>query len=268
MLMLAKEYDSPLALRSSDLEELGAMSKKASSAGVEAVLDPSTGYGQGLCRSLDRYAMLRKAAVNGVKGYGHPLMASTLDMREKGERQDESSCTFNESSLASMLMDRFASVILMHSVEPWAILPVLTLRDGLYSDPSVEPKVEPKLYSIGGAGKDSPVLLTTNFALTYHSVSKDLEDAKIPAHLLVVDTEGLAVSVAVAADRLTPELIKEALDNGKVHEKISHRTLILPGVAGQLKDKVEESTGWKVIVGPQDSSQLTTFLKENWKNKA
>jgi acetyl-CoA decarbonylase/synthase complex subunit gamma len=261
-LNIAREHDAPLALRSPDMKELGLMAKAASSKGIEdIVLDPIAGFGPHLGETLNRYAMLRKAAVSGLREYGHPLMAKTFFMRE--ECIDKEKCAYDESSLASMLIDRFASILLMHSIEPWTILPILTFRDGLYTDPRIEPTVEPKLYPLVNAGKDSPVILTTNFALTYHSVSKDLEGAKIPSHLLVVDTNGLAVSVAVAADKLTPQLVKEALEKNKVAGKVSHKTLIIPGVAGRLKDEIRELTGWKVIVGPQDSSQLAAFLKEN-----
>lgn len=79
--------------------------------------------------------------------------------------------------------------------------------------------------------------------------------------LLVVDTEGLAASVAVAADKLTPAGIKEALQKNRVNEKVNHRTLVIPGVAAGLKDAIEEETGWEVVTGPQDSSQIACFLK-------
>jgi acetyl-CoA decarbonylase/synthase, CODH/ACS complex subunit gamma len=41
--------------------------------------------------------------------------------------------------------------------------------------------------------ENSPVLVTTNFALTYFIVSGEIEGSKVPAWLLIKDTEGLSV---------------------------------------------------------------------------
>jgi acetyl-CoA decarbonylase/synthase complex subunit gamma len=78
----------------------------------------------------------------------------------------------------------------------------------------------------------------------------------------VVDTEGLSVMTAFAADKLTPETIAQALKEYKVAEKVDHRKLIIPGMIAMLKMKLEELTGWEVIVGVKDSSALPKYLKE------
>jgi acetyl-CoA decarbonylase/synthase complex subunit gamma len=93
-------------------------------------------------------------------------------------------------------------------------------------------------------------------------VASDIEASKVPAHLLVVDTEGLSVMTAFAADKFTPEKIAETLTEYKVADKVDHRKLIIPGMIAMLKMKLEELTGWEVIVGVKDSSALPKYLKE------
>jgi acetyl-CoA decarbonylase/synthase complex subunit gamma len=90
----------------------------------------------------------------------------------------------------------------------------------------------------------------------------DLEKAKIPSYILPIDTSGLAVTVSVAADILTAQKVKEALERTKVGEKVDCKKIIIPGFAARLKESIEETTGWTVIVGPQDSSQIPEFLKK------
>ena len=257
MLMISKKYDTPLAIHSPNLENLRKLVKDISSKGFQdLVLDPCTAGETNATGMVDKLTMLRKAAVDGEKGSGYSLMCSTASMC----RED-----YDESMLAGLLVCRYASLIIMRTIEPWALLPVLTLRQSLYSDPSAEPSVEAKLYSVGTPDKGSPLIVTTNFALTYYSVSNDLEGAGVSSHILVVDTGGLAVTVALAAEKLTAHAIKEALIKSNVFEKTGHKKMIIPGAAAQLKTGLEIATGWTVIIGPQDSSALPAFLKNFWK---
>jgi acetyl-CoA decarbonylase/synthase complex subunit gamma len=257
MLRIAKKYATSLAIRSQDTVGLRKLAKDISTRGFsDLVLDPCATGETDLRSIVDRFTMLRKEAVAGAKECGHPLMCSTASMCMED---------YDESMLAGLLVCRYASIIIMRTIEPWALLPVLTLRQSLYSDPSVEPSVEAKLYSVGTPNKDSPLIVTTNFALTYYSVSNDLAGAGISSYLLVVDTGGLAVTVSLAAEKLTAQAIKDALVKNNVKEKIGHKRLIIPGAAAQLKTDLEKATGWTVLTGPQDSSALPAFLKESRK---
>ena len=263
MKRIAKKYNASLALHSSDPDMLRRTAKKISSTGFSnLVLDPGISWTQDLPSTVDKLTMLRKFAAEGTKDLGHPLMGSTASVYEQS-RKDMDACAYDESLLAGLLVCRYASLIVMRTIEPWALLPVLTLRQSLYSDPAVEPSVEAKLYSVGTPDRKSPLIVTTNFALTYYSVAKDLEGAGLSAHLLVVDTGGLAVTVALAAEKLTSQVIKEALNS--VKEKVSHKKVIIPGAAAQLKTDLETASEWTVLTGPHDSSALPAFLKESWR---
>jgi len=261
MKRIALKYNASLVLYSSDLEALRRTAKKIASTGFsDMVFDPGISWGKDLPSTVNKLTLLRKSAAEGMKDAGYPLTGFTESVYEQNHK-DEEARAFDESLLAGLLVCRYASLIVMRTIEPWALLPVLTLRQSLYSDPTVEPSVEAKLYSVGTPDKDSPLIVTTNFALTYYSVAKDLEGAGISAHILVVDTGGLAVTVALAAEKLTAQVIKEALNN--VKETVGHKKVIIPGAAAQLKPDLETSSGWTVLTGPQDSSALPAFLKES-----
>ena len=83
------------------------------------------------------------------------------------------------------------------------LLPLMMLRQNIYTDPQKPIQVEPKVYPIGEPGPDSPVLATTNFSLTYFLVSGEIENSGVPAHLVIVECEGMSVLTAWAAGKFT-----------------------------------------------------------------
>ena len=134
----------------------------------------------------------------------------------------------------------------------WTNLPITFLRSNLYTDPVKPVAVEPGLMEFGDVGPDSPVMYTTNFALTYFTVESDIKQAGVNAYLLVVDTEGMSVQSAVAGRKLTAEGVAETLEEYKVAEKVNHKVLISPGMAARISGETEEVSGWTLKVGPRD----------------
>ena len=57
---------------------------------------------------------------------------------------------------------------------------LLTLRQNVYTDPQKPIQMEPKLYEMALRTADSPVLITTNFSLTYFSVAGEVEGCRNP----------------------------------------------------------------------------------------
>lgn len=265
---LAKAYDISLVVHSSDVDELGTITRSMIAQNFHnIILDPGVvARGKGLGDTIDKFAALRKSAVNDIPELRYPLMGvpAVVHASDDGD-EDETAKNYYESILSAILMDRYASLLVIHSTEIWSMLPLLYLNLNIYTDPRVEPMVEAKLYEIGDVNENSPVLLSTNYALTYFALTGDLEGMNIPCYILVLDTEGLAVLVAVAAAKLTGKLVKEALAENKVEEKVKHKKLILPGYCSSITGQIEDETGWEVMLGPQDSSMLGKFLRENWK---
>jgi acetyl-CoA decarbonylase/synthase complex subunit gamma len=107
--------------------------------------------------------------------------------------------------------------------------------------------------------------LTTNFALTYYTVASDIESSKIDCYLLVVDSEGMSVESAVAGRKMTADTVAEAIANYKLADMVQHRHIVIPGRSARLSGEIQEASGWKVSVGPLDSSGIAKYLDEKWK---
>jgi acetyl-CoA decarbonylase/synthase complex subunit gamma len=126
--------------------------------------------------------------------------------------------------------------------------------------------VEAKLYEIGNVTEDSPVMFTTNFALTYFSVEGEVERSKIPSYICVVDTEGLGVLNAYAGDKISPEKVVKTLGEQMVAEKVKHRKLIIPGLLPSFRAEIEDTSVWKeVLIGPENASGIPLFLAKQWR---
>jgi acetyl-CoA decarbonylase/synthase complex subunit gamma len=271
MAELALMYDCPLAVSAvNDLNELLSLVKTLTEYGLQdLVLDPGTFAGDGLADMLNNFTMIRRAACEkGDELCGFPLIGVPMvTWMERGEAVDEI-VKWREAYLASMLIVRFADVVIMHSVDGWSLLPSVILRQNIYTDPRKPVAVEPGLKVFGTPEENSPVMFTTNFALTYYTVASDIESAKINAYLLVVDTEGIAVDSAVAGRKLTAEKIADAIKASKIEDKVKHKKLIIPGKSARLSGEIEDLSGWQVLVGPRDSSDIPKFLQEKWQKQA
>jgi len=163
---------------------------------------------------------------------------------------------------------RYGSVLVVDTVEPWAILPIVTARMNLYTDPQVPNAVEARLYEIGNPGPDAPVLVTTNFALTYFTVAGEVENSKVPAYISVMDTAGLGVLNAYADQQLTAERLVEVVRAQGAMERVCHNTLIIPGLIARLRIAIKEISEWEVLVGPEDAGGIPRYLNTVWPEKA
>jgi acetyl-CoA decarbonylase/synthase complex subunit gamma len=270
MAELALMYNCPLAVFApNDLKTLLSLAKTLTEYGVEDLaLDPGTFSSDGLADTLNNFTMIRRAACEkGDELCGFPLIGVPMvAWMERGEAVDEI-VKWREAYLASMFIVRFADMIIMHSVDGWSLLPSVILRQNIYTDPRKPVAVESGLKVFGTPEENSPVMFTTNFALTYFTVASDIESAKINAYVLVVDTEGTAVDSAVAGRKLTAEKIAEAIKASGIENKVKHKKIIIPGKSARLSGEIEELSGWQVMVGPRDSSEIPKFLQEKWQKQ-
>jgi len=267
MAEMALMYHCPLVVSApNDLSMLVSLSKTLLAYGVEdLVLDPGTFTNDGLADTLNNFTMLRRAACkNGEELAGFPLLGVPMvAWAEKGEAADEI-VKWREAWLAGMLIVRYADVLIMHGADGWALLPNTVLRQNIYTDPRKPVAVEPGLKVFGTPDENSPVFFTTNFALTYYTVASDIESSKMNAYVVVVDTEGSAVDSGVAGRKLTADKVAEALKASGLESKVKHKTLIIPGKASRISGEIEEASGWKVRVGPRDSSEIPKYIIDKW----
>lgn len=265
---LALQYDCPIAVFTpNDIGMLKSLSHALREMGLDNIaLDPGS-YTKGatLSTTIDNFTIIRRAAVEeGDRDLGYPLITvpATAWLATEG---DATGVKFREACLACMFIARYADLLVMHSADTWSILPVITLRQCIYMDPRKPVAVKPGLREIGTPDENSPVMLTSNFALTYATVESDLVGARINCYLLVTDTEGLSVESSVAGGQLNADKIAETIKAVGVEQKVEHRKLIIPGLASRLRGEIEELTNWEVLVGPKDSSQIPGFLEKYWK---
>jgi len=267
MAELALMYNCPLVVSApNDLSMLVSLAKTLVAYGVQdLVLDPGTFSNEGLADTLNNFTMLRRAACKaGEELAGFPLMGVPMAAWiDKGEAADEV-VKWREAYLAAMLIVRYADVLVMHGADGWSLLPNVVLRQNIYTDPRKPVAVEPGLKVLGTPDENSPVFFTTNFALTYYTVASDIENSKINAYLIVVDTEGMSVDSGVAGRKLTAEKVADAIKETGIESKVKHRKIIIPGKASRISGEIEELSGWKVQVGPRDSSEISKYLQEKW----
>ncbi|HTY74311.1 MAG TPA: acetyl-CoA decarbonylase/synthase complex subunit gamma [Candidatus Nanoarchaeia archaeon] len=267
MAELALMYNCPLVVSApNDLNTLVSLTKTLKAYGVkDLVLDPGTFLNEGLGTTLNNFTMLRRAACKGGEELaGYPLMAVPMAAWVgKGETADEI-IKWKEAYLASMLVVRYADIIVMHGNDGWSLLPTAVLRQNIYTDPRKPVAVAPGLKIFGTPNETSPVLFTSNFALTYYTVASDIESNKLNAYLIVVETEGSAIDSGVAGRKLTAERVADAIKASGVEGKVKHRKIIIPGKASRISGEIEELSGWKVQVGPRDSSEIPKYLIEKW----
>jgi len=267
MAELAIMYDAPLvASAPNDLNALISLAKTLQEYGVkDIVLDPGTFANDGLADTLNNFTMLRRAATKGGEELaGLPLLGIPMvAWANKGDLADDL-VKWRESYLASMLITRFADAIILHSNDGWSLLPTVVLRQNIYTDPRKPVAVEPGLKVFGIPDENSPVMFTSNFALTFYTVASDIESSKTNAYLIVVDAEGAAIDAGVAGRKLTAEKIADAIKASGIENKVKHRKIISPGKASRISGEIEELSGWKVLVGPRDSSEIAKYVIDKW----
>ncbi len=266
MMPLAGDHECPLVLSAPhDIGLLRSLSATAAEFGVnDLVLEPGTSSGAGLSATVAAFSAIRRAACRHSDTLlGYPLMGVPMAVYQSNELSYEIA-SWKEAYIASLLMTRYADLLIMHSMEGWVLLPQLIWRFNLYTDPRKPVSVEAGLKTFGNPGRMSPVLLTTNYALTYFTVEADLKSTGLDCYLVIVDTGGISVESAVAGKHLNATSIAEAVRSSGVENFVDHRFLVLPGLAARLSGETEDTSGWRVLVGPKDSSGITAFLETHW----
>ncbi len=251
---LAKECAVPLVVESADgADALAALAVRAAEAGAEELLlAPRTENPATLLQ--DCTLLRRRALARSCNGAGFPLAVSAGD------------CGHEAAAVAAAAICKYASVLVLESPEQWEFLPLLTLRQNIYTDPQRPLQVDPGVYKIGDPGDDAPLLVTTNFSLTYFMVSTEIEASEIPARLLITEAEGQSVLTAWAAGKFNADLIAKAVAAQGLDTSVPHKRIIIPGyvamISGDLEDKLP---GWNVMVGPQESADIPSYMKDVWK---
>jgi acetyl-CoA decarbonylase/synthase complex subunit gamma len=249
-----KERPTPIAIRGDNLESLVPLTVRLKDTGIEdVVLDPSS---KNLMEAIRDQTFIRRAAIKqGFRPLGYPTIAFPCFIAKDG---------LKETMAGSAFINKFASIIIFSDFDQFSLLPTLIQRLNIYTDPRFPIGVDAKYYEVLEPHEYSPVLVTSNWALTYFLVSSAVEATKIPSYVCVKDAEGLGVLTAWAAGKFDGESVGEFIKKSGIADRVKHRKLIIPGKVARIKGALEDALDlkWEIIVGPKEITGLGKFLPD------
>jgi len=252
---LVKENNCPLAVKAESMDKLPDLTAKLTQMDLlDLVLDSGArNIKDAFC---DQVAIRRAPLLKKTKELGFPTITFPCQMTDD---------YMKESLYASILIAKYGGIVVSSDLKGEALFPLLLERLNIFTDPQRPMTTSQGIYEIGKPDENSPVLVTTNFALTYFIVSAEVENTRKPAWLLVQDTEGLSVLTAWAADKFVAETIAPFVKKCGIEGKVKHRKLVIPGYCAAILGELEEELpDWEVLLGPREAANLTAYLRE-WK---
>jgi acetyl-CoA decarbonylase/synthase complex subunit gamma len=248
-----KANPTPVGVRAASIEELIPLTVKLKEAGVDdAVLDPGS---RNLLDAVRDQTFIRRAALKqGFRPLGYPTIAFPCFMAKD---------PLKEALAASAFVNKFAALIVLSDLDQYSLLPLLVERLNIYTDPRFPMAVEEKYYEVLEPDENAPVLITSNWALTYFIVYSAIEATKIPSYLLVKDAEGLGVLTGWAAGKFTGDQVGAMVKKSGIESKVKNKKIVLPGRVARIKGELEDALpGWEVVIGPREASGIGAFLPE------
>lgn len=250
---LAKENKCPLAVKADNLETLASIADKMTAAGLkDLVLDSGS---RTVRKAFEDQVFIRRAAlIQKNRSLGFPTIAFPCEMTKD---------PMKEALIAATFVAKYAGIIVLSDFQGESLFPLLVERLNIYTDPQRPMMMQQGIYPIGNPVENSPVLVTTNFSLTYFIVSGEVESSRVPSWLLVMDTEGLSVLTAWAAGKFVGDAIGAFIKKSGITEKVKHRKVVIPGAVAAISGDLEEElgSGWEVKIGPREAAHIPAFLK-------
>ena len=250
---LAKETGLPLAVKADDMDGLMELTNKLTGMGLkDLMLDSGARTTK---RAFEDQVWLRRESITKKnRALGFPTITFPCEMADNLDK---------ETVLAAMFISKYAGIIILSDFIGESLFALLVERLNIYTDPQRPMTVDQGIYEINGPDEGSPVVITTNFALTYFIVSGEIEASRVPTWLMIMDTEGLSVMTAWAAGSFVGDAVGMFINKSGILDKVKHKKLIIPGyaaaISGDLEEEVKES---EVLVGPREASQIAKFLKD------
>jgi acetyl-CoA decarbonylase/synthase complex subunit gamma len=252
---LAKGSSCPLAVKASSLEKLAELTTKLAEAGVkDMVIDSGS---RTLRRAFEDQVIIRSAALaKKFRPLGFPTIVFPCEMADD---------PMKEAVIASIFVAKYGGIIVLSDFQGESLFPLLVERLNIYTDPQRPLATTEGIYEIGKPNENSPVLITSNFSLTYFIVSGEIETSRVPSYLLVKDTEGLSVVTAWAAGKFVADAIAPFVKKCGIADRVKHHKLVIPGYAAAESGGLEEELpGWEIQVGPREGSHIPAYLRA-WK---
>jgi len=256
---LAVRFGVALVVSAPDVETLATRAAGVARGGVtDILLEPAAKDAAALHRDL---SLIRRSALDRVHpGLAYPVFVRGATCEVPGAATDDA---FQRAVVG---VTKFASIVAVDDAGGETWLPLWTLRQNIYTDPQKPLQMNPGVYPIGEPDADSPLLVTTNFSLTYFIVSTELEATGVASHLAVVDSEGMSVLTAWSAGKFSGDRVAKALKEMGIPDRVRHHTVIIPGYVAVISGELEDGlgAGWRVLTGPQEASDIAPFLRDVW----
>lgn len=252
---LCKEYDCPIAVKGSNVGEVAKMSTKLMAAGhKDIVLDSGTRSTAELLRDS---IMIRRLALEKLyRPLGFPTIVFPCEMADN---------PVDEAIVTGTFISKYGGIAILSDLRGELLFPLLLQRLNIFTDPQRPMTTEQGIYPINNPSEDSPVLITSNFSLTYFIVSGEVEASRVPSWLMVLNTDGLSVLTAWAAGKFVADLIAPFMKKSGIEDKTKTRKLIIPGAAAIISgDLEEELQGWQVAIGPREGAHIPAYLRQNY----
>ena len=254
---LAKEHSCPVAVKGASLEEIAELTAVMNQAGIkDIVIDAGA---RTVKQAFQDEIIIRGAALQKkFKPLGYPTITFPCEMTAN---------PLKEALIASMFVAKYAGIVVLSDLKGEVLFPLLVERLNIFTDPQRPLATTPGIYEINNPNENSPVLITTNFSLTYFIVSGEIETSKVPSYLLIMDTEGLSVLTAWAAGKFGADLMAAFVKKSGIGDKVKNHKLIIPGYSASESGGLEEDLkGWEILVGPREGSLIPAYLR-NLKNQ-
>lgn len=246
---LAEKFKVPVVLSADSVEELTELKDKP----CNSILNISNNK-----HIIQYLTYLRRSAIEDkTEELAYPVISFIDDYTDANDD------IIDKTILASSLLCKYSNIVVLDEFNTAQLNTLITLRQNIYTDPQKPLQMEPKMYIIGEVTPNSPVIVTTNFALTYFTVASEVESSGVGTYLILTKSDGMSVLTAWAANKFTGEIISKAIKDSNIEEMVNHKNIIIPGYVSSLKQEVEEDIpDWNIIVGTNEAVDIPDFLKK------
>jgi acetyl-CoA decarbonylase/synthase complex subunit gamma len=252
---LAKEHNCPITVKAGKVGDVARLSAKLAEQGFkDIVLDSGA---RDMSQLLRDNVMIRRLALEKLyRPLGFPTIVFPCEMADN---------PVDEAIVAGTAISKYGGIAILSDFRGEVLFPLLLQRLNIFTDPQRPMTTEQGIYPINNPSEDSPVLITSNFSLTYFIVSGEIESSRVPSWLLILNTDGLSVLTAWAAGKFVGDLIGPFVKKSGIEDKTKTRTLVIPGAASVISgDLEEELPDWQIAIGPREGAHIPAYLRQNY----
>ncbi len=255
MSAIAKEFDCPLAVKAAKVGDVAKLSAKLIANGHKDIVLSTDNIN--LAQQLRDQVMIRRLALENLyRPLGFPTIVFPCAMADN---------PIDETIVAGTFISKYAGIEVLSEFKGEVVFPLLLQRLNIYTDPQRPMTTEQGIYPVNNPDEKSPVLITSNFSLTYFIVSGEIESSRVPAWLLVLNTDGLSVLTAWAAGKFVGDVIGPFVKKCGIADKTNFKKLVIPGAAAIISgDLEEELPEWEISIGPREGAHIPAYLRQNF----